>query len=265
MTDTEENKNSAKTPRISAYIITRDEEQNIGRALKSVQWMDEYIVLDSGSEDDTVEIARDLGAIVSVQTFKDFISQKNKAMELCSGQWLFNPDADEEVTPELRASVEKILNGDTSDDIPSLFKVNRKNQYLGRWIKHCGWYPEYRIRLSRRDCAQWKGEILHEKLVGDGTVGVLSGELLHRPYKSLGDHLNKMNRYSELWAHRESERGRKSGVLNCIVRPWGKFVKMYILKAGFLDAGPGLIASMMGAVYSFLKYARLYELTRNGK
>lgn len=248
---------------ISAYIITKNEEKNISRALTSVQWMDECIVLDSGSVDETVEIAKKLGVKVSIEAFKDFTTQKNRAMELCSGQWLFNLDADEEVTPELRKSIEDVVFGKQSSDVLSAFRVSRKILYMGRWMKHCGWYPEYRVRLSKKGCAEWRGEVLHERLVGNGKSGLLSGDLLHRPYENLGDHLRTITRYTELWAQRESSRGRKSNIFDIVMRPCAKFFKMYILKAGFLDFSPGLIASLMGAFYTFMKYARLFELSRS--
>ncbi len=267
-------------PVISAYIITKNEEKNIGRALESVRWIDELIVLDSGSTDDTVEIAKNLGAKVTIEAFKGFVKQKSRAMELCAGKWLFNLDADEEVTPELRKSIESVLSGERdkflkrtlksmSSDMPVLFNVCRKTCYLGRWMKHCGWYPEFRARLSRREHARWEGEELHEqlekfdKLEGDSKKGFLKGDLLHRPYDDLGAHLKAIDCYTEMFAKREASHGRKAGFIDILIRPFAAFFKMYILKAGFMDYGPGLIASMMGAWYTFMKYARLYEFDRN--
>ena len=263
MSDIKNLEHSDKEPFISAYIITKNEGKNIGRALESVQWMDELVVLDSGSTDNTVEIAKKFEAKVVTETLKSFVTQKNRAMELCKGEWLFNLDADEEVTPELRKSIEDVIFNESSQEVPVLFKIRRKNKYLGRWIKHCGWYPEFRARLSRRGHAKWKGEVLHEKLEGDGPVGFISGDLLHRPYANLGEHLRTIDRYSELWAKREASKGRTTGFIEISIRPFSKFFKMYILKAGFMDRGPGLIVSIMGAWYTFMKYARLYELSRN--
>ena len=254
---------SNRNPVISAYIITKNEEKNIGRALKSVQWMDELVVLDSGSTDNTVKIAEKFGTKVEVDEFKEFVEQKNKAMEFCKGEWLFNLDADEEVTPELRKSIEDIVFSESSPDKPFVFNVCRKTQYMGRWMKHCGWYPEFRARLSRRGHAQWKGEVIHEKLEGDGTIGRINGDLLHRPYTNLGEHFSTINRYSDIWAIREASKGRKTVFSDIVFRPFFKFIRMYILKAGFMDYGPGFFASVMGALYTFMKYARLYELSRN--
>lgn len=249
-------------PRISVYLITRNEERNIGRAIGSVRWADEIVVLDSGSTDRTVEIAGALGAIVRVEEFRGFVGQKNRAMELCSGGWLLNLDADEEVTPELRESILRVT-GDGSGSAPAVAEVSRRTWYLGRWIRHCGWYPEYRARLSRRGCARWEGEILHESLRGGGKTARLAGDLLHRPYPGIAEHAGKIVIYAGLWAGREHGRGRKATVFDLVTRPAARFLKMYILRAGFLDGVPGLVASVMGAWYAFMKYAKLYELSRN--
>jgi len=225
--------------------------------------MDELIVLDSGSTDNTVAIAEKFGTNVIAEEFKSFTMQKNRAMELCTGDWLFNLDADEEVTPELRKSIEKIITSAPSPDQPVVYNVCRKTQYMGRWMKHCGWYPEFRTRLSRKGHAVWKGESIHEKLEGDSSAGLITGDLLHRPYANLGEHLKTINYYSGLWAQREATRGRTTSIIGITFRPVAKSLKMYILQAGYLDCVPGLIASMMGAWYTFIKYARLYELSGN--
>jgi glycosyltransferase involved in cell wall biosynthesis len=246
---------------ISAYLITRDEEKNIARAIESVRWMDEIVVLDSGSVDSTAEIARRLGAKVYDEPFRGFMAQKNRAMELCGSEWTFNIDADEEVTPMLRESIERsvVLPRGSS---PDWYEVNRKTWYMGRWIRHCGWYPEYRARLCRKGVAQWAGETLHEHLEGEGRPGRLDGELLHRPYADLGVHVKRIDRYSDIWAGGEFARGRMARPDQLITRPIARFLKMYVLKAGFLDGAAGFIASMMGAWYAFMKYARLYERSR---
>jgi len=252
----------AARPRISAYIIACNEERIIARALESVRWMDEIVVLDSGSTDDTVTLAKKYGARIAVEAFKSFVHQKNRAMELCTGDWLFNLDADEEVTPELRSSIESAVNKGHPVNLKTIYDIRRRTFYLGRWMRHCGWYPEYRARLSQRGHAAWRGEVLHERLVGDGPEEFLEGDLLHRPYENLGDHLTTIARYSELWAGREASRGRKINRCDLVMRPLFRFFKMYVFKFGVLDGIQGLIASMMGAWYVFLKYARLFEISR---
>ncbi len=251
-------------PTLSAYLITRDEEKNIARAIESVRWMDEVVVLDSGSTDRTVEIAEGLGAKVRIEPFRGFVDQKNRAMELCGGNWLFNLDADEEATPELRDSILGVLTG-ARDCLPDAFAVNRRTLYMGRWIRHCGWYPEYRIRLSRKGSARWEGELLHEGLRGNGSPGRLAGDLLHRPYAGMAEHARKIVFYSDLWAGREAARGRKARVIDLVTRPAARFLRMYVLRAGFLDGVPGFAASVMGAWYVFMKYAKLHELSRTSE
>jgi (heptosyl)LPS beta-1,4-glucosyltransferase len=248
-----------KIPTISAYIITKNEVGNIARAIESVRWMDEVIVLDSGSDDGTAGIAERLGARVIVEPFRGFFEQKNRAMELCTGEWVFSLDADEEVTPELSESIRSVLRFSENECVPDVFTVARKTWYMGKWILHCGWYPERRERLAKRNTARWTGDKFPDHLAGTGKVGHLRGDLLHRPYADLGDHLRRIELYSRLWAAREASKGRSSSPLDLAARPVARFLKMYILKAGFLDGRQGFVASSMGAWYAFLKYARLME------
>ena len=256
---TDEGNNEIK---LSVYLIVRNEEKNIRTALESVKWADEIVIVDSGSVDNTVKIAREYGAKIFDEEFRGYTLQKNSAMGHCSGQWLLNIDADEEVSDDLRKSIEFIIFQNNIEKVYDSYKINRKNFYLGKWIKHCGWYPEYRIRLSQRGSSKWVGETLHEKLESSGESGFLKGDLLHRPYENLGVHLDKIRKYSEIWAEKEVKNGRKSKKINLFSRPAIRFIKMFILKAGFLDGMPGLIASIMGSYYVFMKYARLYEIDK---
>ncbi len=246
--------------KLSAYIITLNEARNIERAIESVRWMDEVVVLDSGSADGTQDMARKLGARVVTMDFKGFVEQKNAAMDLCTGDWLFNLDADEEVTPELRESIERVVDEGEAANC-TVWSVPRRTYYFGRWMKHCGWYPEWRPRLSKRGTARWQGEVLHETLADDCAAGKLAGDLKHRPYEDLGEHLETLARYTEIWANREAGHGRRASIIDLVFRPPVRFVKMYLIRLGFLDGLPGFIASVMGAYYVFLKHARLYEST----
>jgi (heptosyl)LPS beta-1,4-glucosyltransferase len=258
MTTAEKSNNN---PVLSVYLITLNEEANIERALASASWADEVILVDSGSTDRTVQIAREHGAKVYSEPFVSFVVQKNSALDRCHGEWALNLDADEEVTPELRTSIETVINN--VGEKHGTYVVCRKTWYFGRWIRHCGWYPEYRCRLSKRGQARWVGDTVHEHLESTGSCGRLSGDLLHRPYRDLGTHLKRIDRYSSLFAEREINKGHRSSMFSIMFHPPWKFFRMYILKGGFLDCTPGLIASLMGAWYTFMKYARLYERARN--
>jgi len=260
-TDSEHRENGVvDRPAVSVYIITLNEEEMIGRVLDSVRWADEIIVVDSGSRDRTVDICREAGARVVHRDLDSFVTQKNFALNLCRGEWALNIDADEEVSEVLAASLRDLVGGNRQKSA-DVFRINRRTWYLGRWIRHCGWYPEYRVRLSRMGMAAWKGSVLHEYLepLNGVDTGVLSGDLLHRPYRNVSHHVTKIARYADMWAERELSAGRRPGVWDILVHPAGRFVKMYIVKRGFLDGVPGLIVSMLGAVYTFLKYARLWE------
>lgn len=249
---------SAGKPCISVYIITLNEANAIGCAIESVRWADEIVVLDSGSVDDTCVIARKLGARVETWQFEGFAAQKNAAMNLCEGEWLLNIDADEEVTSELERSIRKTVGENRKE--PGAYEVNRRTWYLGRWMRHCGWYPQYRTRLCRAGEASWSGGSIHEYLESGSRPGRLDGDLLHRPYDNLSDHLKKIGKYADIWAREHTENGGRAGWIDLLFRPLARFLKMYVLKAGFLDGMPGLVASAMGSVYAFMKYARLYEI-----
>ena len=249
---------------ISAYIISLNEEENIARAITSVSWMDEVVVLDSGSTDDTLAIARSLGAKTAVEPFAGYSTQKNRAMKLCGSEWLFNIDADEEMTAELADSIRKFFDS-ASVGVRDCYEMTRKTWYFGRWIKHCGWYPEYRTRLSRAKSSRWTGGYLHEHLEGKTSPGRLEGDLLHRPYRDLNDHFQTIGRYSRIWAKEKASEGKRAGVVAMIVHPVGKFLKMFVLRSGFRDGVPGFMASVMGCVYVFMKYAHLSELQRKSQ
>jgi hypothetical protein len=203
------------------------------------------------------------------------VEQKNRAMDLCRGEWLFNLDADEEMTAELRDGIRRVVDGDPGTipsppgaghggfrgaGSPDVYEVCRRTWYMGRWIRHGGWYPEYRERLSRREGVRWEGEAVHERLRGSGRPGRLRGDLLHRPYGSIADHARKIVLYSDLWARREKGRGRRASLFDLAARPAARFARMYLIKAGFLDGAAGLAAAIMGGWYAFMKYAKLREL-----
>ena len=246
---------------ISAVLITKNEEANIERALRSVSFADEVIVLDGESSDRTAGICREAGARVEVKEWSGFVAQKNAAAQLATCDWILSIDADEQVTPEMQAEVERAV---ASPGGCIGFFVPRKNHYLGRWIKHCGWYPDFQLRLWRRGRGSWVGGRVHERVEVDGPTGRLKAALNHFSYTSIAGHLERINRYSELIAMDKLDRGEKAGLLGLMfAAPW-HFFRLYILRGGILDGLHGLVVSAMGAHYAFLKKAKLWELRRRG-
>lgn len=250
------------TVRISTAIITLNEEKNIVRAIESVSWTDEVVVLDQGSVDQTIDIARDMGARVVAGKFDGYVNAKNKAMRQTSGKWILSLDADEEVTPELRKEIEAIIDSDTPADG---YKIPRRNHYLGRWIKHCGWYPDYQLRLWQRDKGEWSGGSVHESVRVDGEVSKTKGALNHYTYQSLDDHILRMNKYATLYARDRYKEGKRANSFHLFFTPALQFIKLYFLRLGMLDGLHGLMVSGMGSYYAYLKKAKLIELAMNEK
>lgn len=245
--------------KISATIITLNEEKNIGACLKSLDFADEIIVVDSGSTDRTKEICR-AHPLVSFHEhpWEGFGRQKNIAAELASHDWIFNIDADERVSSGLRRSV-------SSADMLAFagFKVARENYFGNRRIKHCGWYPDFNLRLYDRRKGRFSDSEVHERVNCEGTVGTLSGNLLHYSYEGISDFIGRINRYTSLSAVEIVKAGKKPGVGSMIFRPFYTFFRMYFLKAGFLEGHAGLMLSLLFAQYTFLKYAKARELKKD--
>ncbi len=249
--------------KISATLITYNEEDNIGAALESIKWIDEIVVLDAHSKDKTVHIAHQYTDKIFVQTWKGYVKQKNYAFEKASFEWILSLDADERVTDDLREEIETLRKtGFTCDG----YFIPRKTFYLGRWIKHCGWYPNYQLRLFRKSKACWVGGSVHERCKVDGISCYLKNPLQHYTYKNIYDHIERMNLYSSLSAQDRIKKGKKTSLIEIIIAPIAAFIKSYVLKRGFLDGIPGLIVSTVIAHYAFLKRAKVWEKTAdNGK
>lgn len=246
--------------RISACIIVRDEADRIEACLASVAFCDEVLVLDSGSRDGTADLCRRLGARVEETDWPGYAAQRNRAAQRASHDWILSVDADERVDDELRTALVALREtGGPEGPSAALYPVRRKVFALGRWIRHGGWYPEHRPRLYDRRRASWTG-MVHEWLEAQGPLGpVLLGHLEHRPFRSLVDHWQRLGRYAELASGEMYAAGRRAGLLTLWLRPWVRFLKMYVLRAGFLDGQAGYLLARLEAAYVFLKYARLRE------
>lgn len=247
---------------LSVVIITLNEEENIGGCLQSVAWADEIVVVDSGSTDRTVDICRKYTDKVFVEGWKGYGRQKNLAIERVKGGWILNVDADERVTPGLREEIEDVLRGKRSGY--DGFYIPRKNFFMGRWIKRCGWYPDYTLRLFKKGKGCFNERKVHEAVRVEGDTGYLKHPLEHYTYKGVSDYLRRMERYSSLAAEEMLKEGKKTGLFDLLIRPGLTFLKMYLLKLGFLEGYRGLILSGLYASYTFSKYARLWEMGRGG-
>lgn len=245
---------------VSAALITRDAVRTLEAALASVAFCDEVVVLDSGSSDGTVELARAQGARVAHRDWTGFRDQKNAAAAACRHEWILSLDADEAVTPLLADEIGRLFTESTPT--AAGFTMPRLTRYLGREIRHAGWYPDRAIRLYDRSRGRWVGGAVHERVEVDGAVGVLQGDLLHDPYASLAHHFEKMNHYTSLAADTLHTRGRRASWIDWTIRPGLVFWKKYVAQRGFLDGGPGLLVAASTATYSFLKYAKLWERQR---
>ncbi|MEC9282778.1 MAG: glycosyltransferase family 2 protein [Bdellovibrionota bacterium] len=246
--------------KISAAIICMNEETNIARCIESLAWADEVVVLDSGSEDKTLEIARSLGAKCFSEKWRGFCDQKNRLSELCENDWVFNLDADEACTTELANEVQRILSEE--NDETCAYEFPRKSFHLGRWISHGGWYPDFQRRLYNKKHSRWQGGALHEK-VEAAKVKRVNAPILHWVFKDLSDQVAANNRYSSLGAEKYIEEGKSFSWVLFLTKPISKFLETYLFKLGFLDGVAGFVISV-GAAYSiFLKFAKIYYLQKS--
>lgn len=243
--------------RLSACLITLNEERNLPRALKSLEGIaDEIVVVDSGSTDRTAEIAREHGAQLFAREWTNYSEQKNYAAQRAQNEWIFSMDADEELSSVLQSA---LLDWKKHEPKFSVYEVARKTWYLGAWIRYSGWYPDFQRRLYRRDAATFTG-IIHEALRFDGTAGRLSGDLLHYTVRSFAEHEANVEKYTTLAAQQMFENGKrrwKSAIW--VGTPWSWF-QNYFLRGGFLDGYRGALISQMAARSVRLKYAKLGRL-----
>ncbi len=246
--------------RISATIITYNEERNIVRVIESLRCCDEIVVVDSGSSDRTCELAEKLGAKVYDSPWPGYAKQKNLAADRAQNDWILSLDADEALSEGLEAEIWRIKKQGPEFDA---YTMPRLAQYLGRWILHSGWYPDRKVRLYHRDRASWMGEFVHESVVCKGRLGHLEGQILHYTCDSLSEHLRTLDRYTTLAAEQIVWRKENVSLWRVIVDPPWTFVRTYFLKLGFLDGLEGLAIAYMAAFYTFLKYAKARFMSRD--
>jgi glycosyltransferase involved in cell wall biosynthesis len=245
--------------RISAYIIAYNEAEKIGPAIQSVIWADEIILADSCSTDETSAIAMSMGARVIQVPFKGFGELRNEAVAACSHEWIFSLDADERCTPEARDEILNVINGESVHDA---YMVPRRNFIMGRWIKHSGFYPDYRQpQLFLKGTMAYKAEQVHEGFLlhSSKPLGYLRNAIWQVPFKNLDEIQKKASRYSTLWALKSAKEGKNSGMAKALAHGRWAFVHHYLLKLGFLDGWAGFVIAFGNLEGTFYKYAKLHE------
>ncbi len=244
---------------LSVIIITKNEEAHIAECIQSVQFADEIIVLDSGSTDQTCALAQQLGARVHHTTdWPGFGPQKNRALDLATHEWVLSIDADERVPLALAEEIQRVL----AQPQAEAYTMARLSCFAGRWIRHSGWWPDRLVRLFKRQTGRFKEVRVHESVVVQGSIARLDGHLLHYPYDSLDTLINKTNQYSTAAALTLHEKGKRIGMLGIIGKACWTFIRIYLIRRGFLDGKAGFILAGVAASGSFFRYSKLWLLNK---
>lgn len=257
---------SAPRASISAFIVCCNEERQIRRCLESIAWCDEIVIVDSGSQDQTVQICKEFTSKLLFRPWTGYVEQKRFALENCTSEWVLNIDADEEVSPELKEEILALLVLDRATSAANNaevngFQINRVVYFLDRWWRKGGWYPEFRLRLCRRLKTTWMGVDPHEKAVVEGRTKRLKGELFHYSFTDLTDYMRRMNTLASNAADTMVKNGRRPSFIDIAIRPWTRFFKFYLLKKGFREGIAGFVVAVIEAVSVFLKYSKVWERT----
>lgn len=253
--------------KITATIITLNEAEHIRAACESVSWADEVLVVDSGSTDNTREIARECGARVIEKEWPGFAAQKQFAAEQATHDWVFSLDADERVSDELHAAIEDLL-FTNEEKLADGYRMSRRAFYMGRWIRGGGWYPDRQLRLYKKSMGRWEGAYIHEsvKMVPEARVETLAGDILHYPGSDAAEHHRMIGeRYAPLAARQMFEQGRRTSPLAIACMGMASFVRSFILKGGFRDGLVGFSIAKFASHHAFLKYLMLWELQNREK
>jgi glycosyltransferase involved in cell wall biosynthesis len=246
---------------LSVVIVAKNAADVLPRCLASVQgWAAEILVVLNDTSDDSAAVARRHGAVVHELPWTGYRDTKNAALALAGHHWVLSLDADEEVSPALGAEIAAFLSSPARASGMCGARFPRKVWFIDRWITHGDWYPDYSLRLFRRDRARWGGdEFVHEKVLCDGPVATLRGELHHYSFPTLSSHVAKINPFADLFLKQQQSRGAGFSLFAAVVRPAWRFFRAYIVKAGFLDGYPGLYIATATAFGAFVRYSRLYE------
>ena len=243
--------------KVSAVIICTNEEDNIEECIKSISWADEIVILDGGSKDKTIEIAKKYTDKIFVNEWKGFAVQRNYSLSKVNYDWVFSLDADERCPMELESEIKEILIKDTISY--KGFKIPRKSFFLNKWIKHCGWYPDYQFRLFRKEYTKVTNRLVHEGFKVEGDIGILKNDILHYTVKTISDFAARINKYSTLSA-KEKVNKKSVTYLDLIIRPPLSFTREYIIKKGFLDGIHGIMVALFNSITNMLTYMKTWEL-----
>jgi len=244
---------------LSVTVITHNEGHNIAACLRSVSFADQVVVLDSGSSDDTVQIARSLGAEVSISPdWPGFGVQKNRALALATSDWVLSLDADERVTPELQVEIQACLRAPAFD----VYSFPRLSSYCGQYMRHSGWYPDRVTRMFRRTTAHFSDDLVHERLVTERPIGQLRSQLLHESFRNFEAVLDKANRYSTAGAQSLLKKRKTASVGKAVGHGMWAFIRTYFLRLGFLDGRMGLVLAISNAEGTYYRYLKLWLLQR---
>lgn len=243
---------------LSVAIITKNEEKNIEYALESVKDAAEIIVLDSFSTDKTPEICRKYTDKIFQKEWQGYAKQKQSAVDLATNKWVLILDADERLTPELKAEIMHAIEQDKFDG----FYLPRKNFFMGKWIKHSGWWPDYILRVFKKDLGRIEEREVHEKISLNGSASYLKNPLEHYTYNSISEFIKKMDNYSCLSAKEMKKKEASVGIFDLMVKPFATFIKMFFIRLGLMDGLHGLILAVFYSYYTFLKYAKTWEMSK---
>jgi glycosyltransferase involved in cell wall biosynthesis len=244
---------------LSISIISLNEEVNLRRCLSSASDLaQEIVVVDSGSRDATLDVAGEFGARVQHQDWLGHRDQKNVALNLCTQPWVLALDCDEELSPELKASILAFFAQGDADRFHGAV-MSRKVWFLGRWITHGDWYPDRKLRLFRREGAVWGGSPEHDRVELKGHTMLLAGDLLHYSFKDIRHFITKINTFSDVFLERQRSEGTQWSLVHSVFRPWWRFFRAYIIRRGFLDGFPGFWIAIATAFFAFVRYSRKYE------
>lgn len=244
--------------KISVYIIAFNEVEKIRDCINTVLWADEIILVDSNSTDGTTEIAEELGAKVIHIPFRGYGDLRNQAIANCSGDWIFSLDSDERCTEEVRDEIDTLVKGESLD----IYRIPRKNFFMGRWIKYSGWYPNYRQpQLFKKGKMSYTMDKVHEGFIShsDKEIGIINNNIWQFPFKNMEEVIYKANRYSSLGVSKLESKGVKGGIFKAFIHGLFAFIKHYVFKLGFLDGGPGFVIAFGNFEGTFYRYLKLME------